>query len=352
MTDWLAPMQQTFEYYIVDPGTWKDVKRIQTITSATIKRDSTVETLGSASFDMDEYIGEAYIRTYLVTIQNGVKERHPLGTHLAQSMPSSFDGMRTSYSVDAYTPLMEVKENQPPLGYYTPKGENVMDTAVSLTAEHCRAPVVGASFDTTLYKDFVAETDDTWLSYISDMAANAKFAYGLDELGRILFEPKQDLASLQPVWTYSDDNSSILYPDISVDHDMFGIPNVVTVIYSDNYDYYESTVVNDDSNSPVSTVNRGRRIEYREDDPSLSGTPNQKMVDEYATALLKSLSTLECTVTYKHGYNDVRIGDCVRLNYRRSGVYDIKAKVTQQSINCQNGCAVSETAVFTQKLWG
>ena len=24
MTNWLGTMQQTFEYYIVDPGTWKD----------------------------------------------------------------------------------------------------------------------------------------------------------------------------------------------------------------------------------------------------------------------------------------------------------------------------------------
>lgn len=28
MPDWKKSMQQTFEYYIVDPGTWKDKNRL------------------------------------------------------------------------------------------------------------------------------------------------------------------------------------------------------------------------------------------------------------------------------------------------------------------------------------
>ena len=36
MIDWTASMQQTFEYYIVDPGTWKDVKLINDVKSCKI----------------------------------------------------------------------------------------------------------------------------------------------------------------------------------------------------------------------------------------------------------------------------------------------------------------------------
>ena len=28
MPDWTKTMQQTFEYYVVDPGTWKEMKKI------------------------------------------------------------------------------------------------------------------------------------------------------------------------------------------------------------------------------------------------------------------------------------------------------------------------------------
>ena len=73
MADWTSSMQQTFEYYIVDPGTWRDVKRLDNVKSCTISRDSTTETLGSATIDVTESVGECYIRIYLVTIQNGVR---------------------------------------------------------------------------------------------------------------------------------------------------------------------------------------------------------------------------------------------------------------------------------------
>ena len=82
MADWLSSMTQTFEYYVVDPNTWKDSKLIDNVISCTINRDAEAETLGSATIDIAESLGECYIRVYLITIQNGVKEKYPLGTYL------------------------------------------------------------------------------------------------------------------------------------------------------------------------------------------------------------------------------------------------------------------------------
>ena len=352
MIDWLSSMQQTFEYYVVNPDTWKDEKLIDNVISCTINRDSEAETLGSATIDVSESLGECYIRVYLITIQNGVKEKHPLGTFLVQTPSSSFDGKIRDVSMDSYTPLLELKESQPPLGYYIAKDENIMDNAYRLVREHARAPVVKAECDTNLFNDFVSDTDDTWITFLIDLIANAKYTFSLDEMGRILFSPKQDTASLQPVWAYDDGNSSILYPDLEMDHDLYGIPNVVEVIYSSGNEHYYSRVVNDDPNSPISTINRGREIVYRETDPSVIGDPTSDQIQEYAEKLLASLSTLEYTITYSHGYCPVRIGDCVRLNYSRAGLNNVKAKVISQTIECEPGCKVTEKAVFTTKLWG
>ena len=63
------------------------------------------------------------------------------------------------------------------------------------------------------------------------------------------------------------------------------------------------------------------------------------------------MSTLEYTITYKHGYCPVRLGDCVRLNYKRAGLNGVKAKVISQTIDCVPGCPVTEKAVFTAELW-
>lgn len=466
MIDWTKSMQQTFEFYVVNPDTWKDAQRLTTVKSCTIERDSEVETLGSATIDITDSVGECYIRVYLIASQNGITEKHPLGTYIVQTPSSNFDGKTRSVSMDAYTPLLELKEKQPPIGYYVPKstvyykveesdarfrvtdeevtilegssvlqggmstwgsvysgvrikngvevgtvyyvehasikykaeriatytvttekvdiiqttpvagaktvtGErvfrgttptgsqmyccaigNLMDIAYQSVRDNLRAPVTKPESNVPLTFDFVADTSDTWLSFIRDLIANANYKLDLDELGRVLFAPNQDTASLQPVWTYTDDNSSILYPDLSMDHDLYGIPNEVEVVYSTNSINLVAIATNDDPNSQTSTVNRGRKITHRVTDPNVVGVPTQEQLNEYAEQLLRDLSTIEYTITYSHGYCPVRIGDCVRLNYSRTGLGDIKAKVISQSIKCEAGCKVTEKAVFTTKLWG
>lgn len=352
MPDWSKSMQQTFEYCIVDPSTWKDTRKLDSVTSCSIDWDADTDTLGSATIDMTETLGECYIRVYLVTVQNGLRERHPLGTFMVQTPSTSFDGKVHTVTMDAYTPLIELKEKQPPYGYSLLKDTNIMDIAYQLTSENARAPVVRTSSDKTLSNNFVSETDDTWITFLKDLIANAEHSFALDELGRILFAPDQDTASLQPLTTFDDSNSSILYPDITMDHDLYGLPNVVEVIYSNGTESYYAKVVNDDENSPISTVNRGREICYRETNPSVSGTPNEAYIQEYAKRLLKALSSIEYTITYSHAYCGIRLGDCVRLNYKRAGITNVKAKIISQSIKCEPGCPVKEKAVFTTKLWG
>ena len=352
MIDWTASMQQTFEYYLVDPGTWHDIKKIDTIINTTINRDIEAETLGSAAINMTESLGECYIRVYMIVIQNGIKEKIPLGTYLIQTPSFSFDGKIKNITMDAYTPLLELKENLPPLGYSILKDEYIMERAYQIVREQVRAPVVKTENSTTLAFDFIANSEDTWISFIYDLIANAKYKLDLDELGRIIFMPDQDTASLQPVWTYNDDNSSILYPSIDINRDLYGIPNVVEVVYSNGSTCFFATAENNDVNSPTSIYSRGRRITTRISKPDLVGTPTQEMVQEYANRTLRELSALEYTITYTHGYCPVRVGDCVRLDYRKAGLVNVKAKVISQSIKCEPGCPVTEKAVFTNNLWG
>lgn len=351
MPDWTKSMKQSFEYYIVDPKTWKNIRLLDNVKGCSITRDSSTETRGSATIDVTNSINECYIRVYLIAEQNNMTEKIPLGTFLVQTPSLSFNGRTRSVSMDAYAPLLELKENQPPIGYTLLKGEKIMESAYIAIRDHIRAPVVKAENNEVLTNDFVANIDDTWLTFITDLIGNAKFEFDVDELGRILFAPKQEIDTLQPVWTYNDDNSSILLPEISMDHDLYGIPNVVEVTYSDGENNYYARVVNDDINSPTSITNRGREIIHRETDPNIGGIPSQYQIEQYAEALLKELSSIEYTIHYTHGYCPVRLGDCIRLNYNRAGINNIKAKVISQNIKCESGCQVTETAVFTSKLW-
>lgn len=352
MIDWSRSMQQTFEFYKVDPISWLNSDRINTITSAKIVRDSESDTLGSATLETTEEIDECYIRIYLVAIQNGVTERFPLATILCQAPSTSFDGKIKNLSMTGYTPLIELKETQPPVGFSLLENQNIMDNASSLMSEHMRGPVVSAKASNKLTSNFVSTTDDTWLSYVKDLISIPKYSLDLDAMGRTMFTPYVKLEAMRPIWTYTDDDSSILLPSITIDSDMYDVPNVVEIIYTNNLlKPIYAKVVNDNPNSPVSIVNRGREIVYREYNSSFSFIPTQSYITQYAKDVLAEKSKLKHTITYSHGYCPTRVGDCVLLNYKSAGLDNIRARVISQTIKCETGCTVEETAEYTTNLW-
>lgn len=355
MIDWTRSMQQTFEFYTVDPDSWGDKELITTVESCSITRDAKVDTLGSASFKCGGIMDEQYIRVYLKAKQDGYNDRFCLGTFLTQTPSDKYNGKRSDISLDGYTPLIELKQDNPPLGYTVQKNTTIMDVVYRLCTEHMRAPVLEAKSDKALYNHFVANSDDTWFSYISDLIANANYTFGLEPDGTVIFEPYIELSSMRPVWEFNDTNSSILLPEITNERDLFNVPNVVEVIYSTDGEIYTSTAINDDPNSITSTVSRGRIVRHRDTRPNISenmtGANAQAYLDAYAEKLLRNLSNIEHELTYSHGYCPVRLGDCVLINYEGAGLRNIRAKVIRQEIDCETGCKVSETAVYTTQLW-
>ena len=355
MTDWHESRTNTYEYYLVDPNTWMNKRKLGDIKpGGSITRDATTDTLiaASLSFDGDD-LGEFYVRIYLVTIQNGIRDRKVLGTFLAQTSSTSFDGKLSTPSVSAYSPLLELREVSPPLGYNIKKNQRILPIVTKSIQENSRLQVVPTSApNDNLEVDFVADPSDTWLDFNLGLIKRANHYLDIDEMGKIMFAPNQSVESIQPVFTYNDDDASILYPEITKEIDIYGIPNTLEVVYSGDDHYLVATAVNDDPNSIVSTVSRGRVVFQREDNPDILGKPTQRELDEYAEKKLKELSEVNCQLTYQHGFNDVRIFDCVRLNYVRAGLTNIKALVIKQTINCDTECKVDETVVYKKKLWG
>ena len=189
MIDWSRSMQQTFEFYKVDPNSWLNSDRINTITSAKIVRDSKSDTLGSATLETTEELDECYVRIYLVAIQNGVTEKFPLATVLCQAPSTSFDGKVMTLSMTGYTPLIELKETQPPIGFSLLENQNIMDNASSLMSEHMRGPMITTKTNDKLTNNFVSNSDDTWLSDVKDLISIPKCSLDLDAMGRTMFTP-------------------------------------------------------------------------------------------------------------------------------------------------------------------
>lgn len=332
---------------MVDPGTWHDACMLGGVSSMSMSWDLDDDMLGDATIECAEQLGEVYVRAYAVVTQNGETARECLGTFLAQSSESSFDGKVASHAVDCYTPLKELGESSPEIGYTTPGNDFVEERAMKVARQHMRAPVTASINGGMLCGDFTSNLDDTWLTFARDLLAMASKRLMVGPRGDVYAQPVGDAASMRPVCTFDDGNSSILMPDVTLEHDVWGIPNVVEVVYGNQV----ARAVNDDADSPISTVSRGREVVARITSPDLSDRPSDEEALAYAVAELRNRSVLTHTVTFRHGYvPGVWLGDCVRLEYTRAGIY-ANAVIRSRSIDCSTELTVEEVATYTERMW-
>lgn len=375
--DWTKGMQQTFEYFKVNPSTWNDYEQITTVISSNITKDTDSEMRGHASIETTEPLDECYIRTYMAVRQNGIKQRICLGTHLYMVQSDSFNGMNHQYNYTGYTPLVELREKLIPLGYSVTgvTGEingkvapMLSDEIATLIRQNSRVKLENrVKVEEPLLNNFVAGTTDNILTVVNNLlnaSSLQQYQVTVDEFGTVCIKEAISVYNERHVFEYTDDNSSILMADIDLASDLSSIPNVLEVIYAGdaNKDIGAVRVVvrNEDPNSVVSTVSRGREVWNRVVISNI-GSPYDKseitrqvvvdQVTNQAYRLLEDASTIRKTIQYEHGYCDVEVGDTVLFNYKRAGLIGIKAKVVSQTITCKPGCKVSEMAVYTKKLW-
>lgn len=351
--DFTANAGHTYQYWTVDPVSWRDRERLSLVRSCQITRDES-ELMGSAEIEMGEDVSsETYIREYIVIESppgSGETERFCLGTHLVQTPTYRYNGKTVTRSMTCYTPLLELRDSMPPIGYTVPAGANISGMAEQLCKSNCRAPFLPRASGSVLDEPFVAADSDTWLSYISALLAKGKMKLSVDVYGRVCARPDRDVGALLPSWRYTDDNSSILMPDVTEEYDWYGVPNVYEAVLSKSDAFIVGRAVNDSEASPLSTATRGRIVLVRDTSPDVADGATQEDLANYAKTKLMDASRVERTIEYEHGYNTVTVGDGVELDYTRHGLR-ARGMVSSQTINCDTGCIVSETARYSENLW-
>lgn len=354
--DWTSSMIRTFEFYTVDPLTWRDRAELTKVSSFSIQIDDETDTIMTANVSCDDQIGEEYVRAYMRITQPNVPEYvEPIGTFLLQSPSVNFDGIRNTSECSGYSPLIELKENQPPVGYYIPTNSNIADFAETIIEDNSRLKYTKLIPDSvaksTVGYDFAANEDDTWLRFLSDWVAISDRRVSIDANGRLIFVPIQSIDQMTPVWSFTNGENSIMDPNISYTSDWYGIPNQYIATFTASNYTYTSIATNTDTNSPTSVPNRGRVITKFDRQPEISGIPSQAILDEYAKTQLISLSTLTYEVQFKHAYCPVEVGDCVTLKYPEAGLNGVKARIVRQDFQCDAAMTVNATAQFQVKTY-
>lgn len=349
-------MSQGVEYWEVDRRTWGDKRRLDTVISCHGTRDRSLETLETATVELDgEPLGETIVRCYLVTVQ-GRRERTPIGTWLAQGSRRKTDGLATTLSENCHSTLMPLhNRNQTggkcPVGYTVPAGVNCADMAEQILRTRGIAPVVASKSDATLEEPWTAGTQTSWLEVAKAMAESASMEIGVDVWGRVTLGPSQAGSYLQPRWTFADDGNSILLPDAEEEMDLYDVPNVCEAVWSQGGKTVVGRAVNDSPDSPVSTVNRGYENILRLENPEeLQSGCTQASADIVALKHLREQSIVSRTITISHGWCDATAGDPVRVEYASAGMFGT-GRIESMDFDVGVGMTATSKVSVNQEVW-
>lgn len=361
--DWSKGYSAWYHMTEVDPVTWRDTGTLR-LTGGKIDRsaDGLKE---SADIDMTEDPGEKWIRIYLDARQVGTVSRTAVFTGLTSTPKKEMEGRRNNYSVACYSVLKPCDDILMPRGWYAPAGSdgakliakllkviapvrysgqktiiNTIDyitdeNGETLTTENDQplgiitsAVTVGDIVSPKLSTAIIAEDGETRLTMAQKIADAINWNIRITGMGEIVIEPYgEDIKAV-----FSPD-SDMLEPKITVEDDWYASPNVFRAVSGDT----SAVARDDDIDSRLSTVSRGREIWQEETNCDLS---DNETLSAYVIRRLKELQNHVRTVSYDRRYNpDVTIGSYVQLNYPEiSG----KVKITSQSITLGYACTTAE----------
>ena len=331
--DWSKGYSSFTYMTLVDRATWQDTSRIE-ITGGNIER-SLDDLLQSADIDCTDYDenSERLIRVWLDARQIGGLGHTPLFTGWASSPSISINGVVVSHSLQCYSVLKPAQDILLSRGWYAPidiNGGALIRRLLSATG----APIDIYPQDAeakTLQNAIVAEDGENNLSMAWSIADAIGWTIRVDGFGRIQIGPIDATSK----WRFGMNEDDIIEPSLTIERDWYNCPNV----FRANANEMSAVAREDDPDSMLSTVSRGREIWAEENDCDLAEDEN---LSNYAVRQLRELQNLAVTVGYDRRYvPDIYPGDVVTLNYPKQnllGDYMVKT----QSIDLGYGAKTSE----------
>lgn len=328
--DWRKGFSSKYYVTILDRDTWRDLRRIE-ITGGTIKREDS-DLRESADIDCSNYTdtSEQLIRVWMDAKQNGDSVHIPLFTGIATSPERKINGNSATQTLQCYSILKIAQDILLPRGWYAPTGINggalIKDLLSVLPVD-----ISVAENSPGLKSAIISESKENRLSMTDKILDSINWRMKIDGYGNISIEPYDD----KPMATFDALNNDVLEQSLSVSYDWYNVPNVYRAVIDDSY----SIARDDDPNSPLSTISRGREIWY--EDSSVYLQENETLA-EYAYRMLASVQQLATTVSYSRRFNpDVGVLDIVKIGYGTQNI-DGLYLVTSQTITLGYGAKTSE----------
>lgn len=328
--NWSNGFSASYYAAVVDPKTWRDIERIE-ITGGHITRSGT-DLRESADIDCAKYPSdrELWLRIYLNATQGAISEHEALFTGLACSPSTNIEGVRLSYPVECYSVLKPAQDVLLQRGWYAPaatNGARLVQDLLSVTP----APVIIEDGSPALQQAIVAESGETRLTMSEKILTAIGWRLKIAGDGTINICRKSQNA----VAVFDALSNDIIEPKITLQRDWYDCPNVFRAVQ----DELSAIARDDDEDSFLSTVNRGREIWMEETSCVLN---DGETIASYAMRRLKEEQSFAVSLSYDRRYQpNIHVSDSVHVKHPRQGINDIFT-ITSQSINLTHGARVTE----------
>ena len=327
--DWQHGFSATYCLMTVNPETWADDEELE-IIDGTVERDADADLIESASITVVEPVGEIWIRLYLQARQESDSEKVALFTGLTSSPERKLDGHRITYPVECYSVLKPADDVLLLRGYTAPRGSGA--ALVKELLNVIPAPVTAEDGSPTLSESIVAEDGETRLSMANKILDAIGWRLRLEGDGSVTICAKAAESSVR----FDVNENDVIETEVTDTNDWFECPNVLRA-----YTEESGTAVarDDDPESDLSTVSRGREIWLEDTDVNLNVDEN---IAQYAIRRLREEQQHARTLSYNRRFFDgITVGDIITINYPG---YDLTGdyRIRTQSITLGYGCRTAE----------
>lgn len=283
---------------------------------------------------------------YRFTDENGDTATNALGTFFCSVSNPTYSGAMVSGTADLESVL-----RIPSMGmygrYYTvAAGTNAVAKAVEII-EGLGLRTNRPSSSYVLKRDVVYDPDDSWLTIVNDLLSMAGYASCWpDAYGTVQMAPYVEPQERQPVFTFRDDERSVMLPDVPVSDNAEEIPNVVYLTYETEEESLWASSRNADRNSRASTVARGYEVPVSETVNELSGDTKDERLAALKRAarskLLDNSSAIEY-VEWGFPWLPLQPNDSIEIDYLTAGL-NWRGALTSMEVSVGGHCSVTGKA--------
>lgn len=187
----------------------------------------------------------------------------PLGIFLMSSSRRKTGNAHVLRSINGYDKSIILNQDRFLSRYLIPKGANYVNAIVTIIGEAGLVKINIPQNGAVLTRDIEFEIGTTRLEAVNYLleVINYTSIYA-DVNGAITAEPYRMPAERVIQHVYNSDSLSILEPEADEEFDLFDIPNVFVRVATnpENDEALKAVFINENPNSPLSTVGRGRSI--------------------------------------------------------------------------------------------